>query len=86
MRSTGTNQRGETVLDYARWVMVKKRDKDAPVGPEVVPDLPKSVAPADLGKAVPPIDVARLRQGARRLAAISGAITKRARRSTISTA
>ncbi|OAI30990.1 hypothetical protein A1351_06790 [Methylosinus sp. R-45379] len=58
VRSTGKNQRGETVLDYARWVMVKKRDKDAPVGPEVVPTLPKSVAPADLGKAVPAINVA----------------------------
>ncbi len=58
MRSTGKNQRGETVLDYARWVMVRKRDKDAPVGPESVPNLPKSVAPADLGKAVPRIDVA----------------------------
>ena len=58
VRSTGRNQRGETVLDYARWVMVRKRDKDAPVGPEVVPNLPKSVAPADLGKAVPRIDVA----------------------------
>ena len=58
VRSTGKNQRGEVVLDYARWVMVKKRDKNAPVGPEVVPALPKSVAPADLGNAVPRIDVA----------------------------
>jgi len=40
VRSTGKNQRGEVVLDYARWVMVKKRDKNAPVGPEVVPALP----------------------------------------------
>jgi len=58
VRSTGKNQHGEVVLDYARWVMVKKRDKHAPVGPEVVPDLPRSVAPADLGKAVPPLNVA----------------------------
>jgi 2-methylfumaryl-CoA hydratase len=58
VRTTGRNQRGETVLEYARWVMVRKRDKGAPVGPEVVPDLPKSVSVADLGKAVPPINVA----------------------------
>ncbi len=57
MRTTGANQRGETVLSYARWVMVKKRDRDAPVGPEVVPDLPKSVAPSELGKAAPAINV-----------------------------
>ena len=57
VRTTGANQRGETVLSYARWVMVKKRDRDAPVGPEVVPDLPKSVAPSELGKAAPAINV-----------------------------
>ena len=57
VRTTGANQRGETVLSYARWVMVKKRDRDAAVGPEVVPDLPKSVAPSELGKAAPAINV-----------------------------
>ncbi len=58
VRTTGANQRGETVLSYARWVMVKKRDRDAPVGPDVVPDLPKSVDPSELGRAAPPINVA----------------------------
>jgi len=58
VRTTGRNQRGETVLSYARWVMVKKRDKDAPVGDAVVPDLPKAVTPAELGKAVPALDIA----------------------------
>jgi len=57
VRSTGRNQHGEVVLDYARWVMVKKRDKNARVGPEVVPTLPQSVDPRDLGKAVPKINV-----------------------------
>jgi 2-methylfumaryl-CoA hydratase len=57
VRTTGANQRGETVLSYARWVMVKKRDKDAPVGPEVTPNLPKSVDPSELGKATPAINV-----------------------------
>src|SRR5512147_198416 len=28
VRSVGTNQRGETVLDYCRWVMVRKNDED----------------------------------------------------------
>lgn len=46
VRSTGSNQRGEMVLDYARWVMVRKRDQAAPAPEETVPGLPKAVAPA----------------------------------------
>jgi 2-methylfumaryl-CoA hydratase len=45
VRSTGINQRGETVLDYARWVMVRKRDPNAPVAASSVPDLPATVTP-----------------------------------------
>ncbi|MBI1867524.1 MAG: MaoC family dehydratase [Methylocystis sp.] len=56
VRSTGRNQRGATVLDYARWVMVRKRERDAPTPPETIPALPKAVAPADLGRACPPIE------------------------------
>jgi len=48
VRSTGTNQRGETVLDYARWVMVRKRDPNAPVAAATVPDLPAAVTPDKL--------------------------------------
>lgn len=48
VRSTGRNQRGEAVLDYARWVMVRKRDPEAAVGEAVVPKLAGSVAAADL--------------------------------------
>ncbi len=48
VRSTGINQRAEMVLDYVRWVMVHKRDHDAPVGAPVVPKTAPSVAPADL--------------------------------------
>ncbi len=44
VRSTGVNQNGETVLDYIRWVMVKKRDPGAPAPTPVMPDLPDSVA------------------------------------------
>ncbi len=48
VRSVGTNQRGETVLDYCRWVMVRKRDPEAAVPPATVPDLPEAVRVADL--------------------------------------
>lgn len=48
VRSVGTNQRGETVLDYVRWVMVRKRDPDAGTGKPVLPELAVSVPAADL--------------------------------------
>jgi len=44
VRTQGVNQRGETVLDYVRWVMVNKRSESAPAPSPVVPDLPKAVA------------------------------------------
>jgi 2-methylfumaryl-CoA hydratase len=58
VRSTGTNQRGEVVLEYARWVMVRKRDKAAPAPEAVVPKLRDRVDPKDIGAAVPKLDVA----------------------------
>ena len=48
VRTTGTNQRGETVLSYCRWVMVRKRDAFARAPDPVVPDLAEAVDPADL--------------------------------------
>jgi len=45
VRSIGTNQRGEAVLDYVRWVMVRKARADAATPDTVVPDLPDRVAP-----------------------------------------
>ncbi len=48
VHSTGLNQRGETVLDYCRWVMVRKHDLDAPNPETVVPELPGSVPVAEL--------------------------------------
>jgi 2-methylfumaryl-CoA hydratase len=57
VRSRGTNQNGETVLDYVRWVMVRKRHPAAPILEEKVPKLP-SALPADaLGAACPPIEI-----------------------------
>jgi len=58
VRSRGFNQNGEAVLDYARWVMVRKRDEAAPPPGEKVPELPKNVAPAQLGAACPAINAA----------------------------
>ena len=48
VHSIGTNQHGETVLDYVRWVMVRKRDESSPAPETVVPKLPASVDAADL--------------------------------------
>ena len=56
VRSRGFNQRGETVVDYVRWVMVRKRDHHAPAPEAVAPDLPEAVAVDDLGSACPAID------------------------------
>ncbi|KRW94962.1 MaoC family dehydratase [Paracoccus sp. MKU1] len=48
VRTRGLNQLDEVVLDYVRWVMVRKRDASAPAPEPVVPELAKSVAPGDL--------------------------------------
>ncbi len=48
VRTSGENQRGEVVLDYVRWVMVRKRDTAAPAPEPVVPELAPVVDAADL--------------------------------------
>ena len=48
VHSTGLNQRGETVLDFRRWVMVKKRDTNTAAPEAMVPTLPTSVPVAEL--------------------------------------
>ncbi|HJQ55570.1 MAG TPA: MaoC family dehydratase, partial [Vineibacter sp.] len=48
VRSTGRNQHGEVVLDYVRWVMVRKRDPRAEVAAVSPPPLVPAVAAADL--------------------------------------
>jgi 2-methylfumaryl-CoA hydratase len=53
VRSKGRNQNGETVLEYARWVMVRKHDPTAPAPAPVLPKLAERVDPATLGSAVP---------------------------------
>ena len=59
VRSTGYCESGEKVLEYTRWVMVRKRDPDAPVPEPLVPELSDRVAPEELATAVPSIDVAK---------------------------
>ena len=39
VHSTGVNQRDEPVLDFVRWVMVRKGDASSPAPETVVPDL-----------------------------------------------
>jgi len=48
VRSTAANQHGETAIDWARWVMVRKQNSDAPAPETVVPELADHVAPDDL--------------------------------------
>ncbi|GAA4113405.1 MaoC family dehydratase [Nocardioides fonticola] len=48
VRSTATDQHGAVALEWARWVMVHKRDAEAPAPQTVVPELAPVVAPSDL--------------------------------------
>ncbi|MFM8412719.1 MAG: MaoC family dehydratase [Alphaproteobacteria bacterium] len=51
VETVGRNQRGEVVLEYVRWVMVRKRDASkatAHLDAPVVPKLPSAVAVGDL--------------------------------------
>jgi 2-methylfumaryl-CoA hydratase len=58
VRSQGFNQRGDSVVDYVRWVMVRKRDPASPAPAPVVPALPDAVAPEAL-RVPPGLDLAR---------------------------
>lgn len=43
VRSRGVNQDGDSVVEFTRWVMVRKRDPSAPAPEEVVPELGESI-------------------------------------------
>jgi 2-methylfumaryl-CoA hydratase len=58
VRSRGFDESGDAVLDFVRWVMVRKRDDTASAPEEKVPELPKSVEPAQLGTGCPHINPA----------------------------
>ena len=45
VRTSGRNQRGETVVEFIRWVMVNKRHESSPAPEPVVPELPETATP-----------------------------------------
>jgi 2-methylfumaryl-CoA hydratase len=55
VRSTGFNQDGARVLEYLRWVMVRKGDEEAPAPADHVPRVPTELDPKSLGEACPAI-------------------------------
>jgi 2-methylfumaryl-CoA hydratase len=55
VRSTGCKQDGAKVLEYVRWVMVRKRDEAAVAPGDLVPELPAALDAATLGAACPTV-------------------------------
>jgi 2-methylfumaryl-CoA hydratase len=58
VRSSGSKADGSKVLEYVRWVMLRKRDPAAQAAADHVPRLPEAVLPSMLGDACPRIDTA----------------------------
>ena len=58
VRTTGCKEDGSKVLEYVRWVMVRRRDENAPAPADHIPRLPEALLPSMLGDACPRIDVA----------------------------
>jgi 2-methylfumaryl-CoA hydratase len=56
VRSAGYRQDGSLVLEYVRWVMVRKRDEAAEAPGEHVPRLPTALDANLLGDAAPAVD------------------------------
>lgn len=59
LRTRGFNQDEVAVLDYVRWVMVRKRDPAAAIIAAPAPAFPIAVAPERLGAACPVFEPAR---------------------------
>jgi 2-methylfumaryl-CoA hydratase len=57
VRTTGSKQGTMPVLEYVRWVMVRKRDEKATAAGDRVPELADSVGPDALGAGCPHINV-----------------------------
>ncbi|MCB1435637.1 MAG: MaoC family dehydratase [Rhodobiaceae bacterium] len=53
VRTTGVNQHDDKVLEYVRWVMVRKRDAASAAPEASIPHLHKALEPVQLGDAVP---------------------------------
>jgi 2-methylfumaryl-CoA hydratase len=56
VRSTGLKPDGTEVVDYVRWVMVRKRNEASAAPEPLVPKLPPALHVEALGDAVPPLD------------------------------
>lgn len=56
IRSIGRNQRGEVVLEYTRWTLVRRREPAQEIQAAQVPRVPEFVPPNQLGSAVPPLN------------------------------
>jgi 2-methylfumaryl-CoA hydratase len=56
VRTRGFNPDGAAVVDYVRWVIVRKRDAAWPAPATVIPDLPKALPPSQLGHGLPRLD------------------------------
>jgi 2-methylfumaryl-CoA hydratase len=57
VRSRGRNQHRQDVLEYVRWVMVRKRDEAAAPPGDAVPTLPEAVEAGALGGACPILNI-----------------------------
>src|SRR5277367_1257272 len=57
VRTTGYKQDATPVLEYIRWVMVRKRDEAAPAPGDHIPRLPTVLEPKVLSEACPPIEL-----------------------------
>jgi len=53
VRSQGFKEDGTPVLDYVRWVMVRKRDKASPAPQPLIPTLPSVVRPDHFAEVLP---------------------------------
>lgn len=58
VRSRGYREDDVCVLDYVRWVMVRKRDPSNPAPETIVPELTSVVPVESLGNALPDLDMA----------------------------
>ena len=59
VRTTGRKQDGDPVLEFVRWVMVRKRDTASPAPVAAVPKTAERVDPSALGAAVPELNLSR---------------------------
>ena len=86
VRSTGCKQDGSKVLEYVRWVMVRKRDEAAPAPRRSRAATAGRGAAEHAGRRLPAASTSRLTISRSPAARIASPTTPSARRSTMSTA